>query len=254
MRDNFNNETLRRFLPYCFPNLSWCNLLIYTTSTPTLRYDLPSSNLTAKNVGILQLHIFRIASRFSMNYSPLAKWIRKRTDDTIRAENLFIVASAAIVIVLMLANQFAWAFIRNEVLAHPRGDVAISYWLTQLAFVSLYLFTSVVGFKPAITITCTNTAVNIQNGDMNISVPYTSIQHVGTVSSMTFHRHYRRFKATLPFINGVADEYVLLRTASHPVVVGLEAEDQRAFMAHIQALRETVSAKTETKAYAMIAA
>lgn len=169
-----------------------------------------------------------------MAYSPLAKLIRKRESDHLKAENLFILASATVVIALMLANQFAWAFIREDVLANPRGEVAITYWLVQLTFASLFLFTCIIGFKPATTVTCTKNAVNIQNGDLHISVPYSSVQNVQTVSSEVYHRHYRRYQATLGFINGVQAEYVLLKTASHPVILGLSAEDMQAFMAYVE--------------------
>jgi hypothetical protein len=189
-----------------------------------------------------QLYIFSIANRFNMGYSPVAKLIRSRVSDTMRAENLFILVSASIVIALMLVNQFAWALIRNDVMQHPTGDVAISYWLCQLGFASLFLFTCIIGFKPAATITCTKSAVNIQQGKTQISVPYTAIETMKTVSDMTFHRHYRLYKNTFAFVNEPQQDMVLLRTKDHPIVLGLNAKDVNDFMQHIEAQRTAIAA------------
>lgn len=174
-----------------------------------------------------------------MAYSPVAKLIRKYVPDTLRAENLFILVSASIIIALMLANQVAWALIRNEVMAQPTGDVAIAYWLFQLGFAAVFFFTCIVGFKPATTITCTKTAINIQQGSTNISVPYQAISTVKTVSDVTFHRHYRLYKNTFAFVNEPQKEMVLLNTAQHPVVLGLKAADATDLMQHIDAQRQT---------------
>jgi len=192
-------------------------------------------------VGTYQLLIFRIASRFNMAYSPLGKLIRKQTNDAYRAENLFILAAATLIIALMLANQFAWAFIREEVLANPQGDVAITYWLVQLSFIVTFLFGCVVGFKPVVTITCTSSSVNIQSGDLRTAIGYDEIQQVKIISADLFHRHYRRYKATMPVINGTEQQYALLVTEHHPVVLGLCSADLDAFVQHVEAQRIPVS-------------
>jgi len=192
-------------------------------------------------VGTYQLLIFRIASRFNMAYSPLGKFIRKQTNDAYRAENLFILAAATLVIALMLANQFAWAFIREDVLANPQGDVAITYWLIQLSLIVTFLLGCVIGFKPAATVTCTNTSVNVQNGDLRFAIGYDEIQQVKVISADLYHRHYRRYQATMPIINASEGEYVLLVTAHHPVVLGLSKGDLEAFVQHVSLQRVPVS-------------
>lgn len=175
-----------------------------------------------------------------MAYSPVAKLIRKKVSDPLRAENAFILVSASIIIALMLANQVAWALIRNDVMTNPTGDVAISYWLFQLGFAAVFFFACIVGFKPAATITCTKNALNIQQGATHISVPYSAISAVKTVSDMTFHRHYRLYKNTFSFVNEPQKEMVLLNTEGHPIVLGLKANEATELIQHIEAQRQAV--------------
>jgi hypothetical protein len=135
---------------------------------------------------------------------------------------------------LMFLNQVAWAFVHESILAEPEGPVAIRFWLGQMLFAIFFCFGCVVGFKPALTLTCTQTAIRIQDGDSDTIIPYRDIQAVEDIGGRMFHRHFRRYINSRVFVNRIEDELLLLHTADGPVVLGLAVGDLKACKTYLE--------------------
>lgn len=182
-----------------------------------------------------QLQLFRIPAVFYAGLSPLGRWFRRRVSDSFKAENLFIITAAVSIIVMMIANQVAWAFIRESVLAAPRGTAAVTFWLAQLAAVTLFITTCIIGFKEAVNITCTNSAVCIQQGKVQKIVPFNEIESAELIDGMTFHRHYALYAETQAFVNRKFNKQVLLRTNDgQAIVLGLPKTEMQAFLQTVE--------------------
>lgn len=175
-----------------------------------------------------------------MAYSPAGRLIRRRIPDSRQAENVFILFAVAVLLVLMLANQFAWAFIRTEVLASPEGPLAIAFWVTQLVAGFGYLFGFVVGFKPEIVVTWTPETLRIDTESDSVSVDHEDVLGVQVVSPLSYHRHYRRYAATRDFVNRLPEEVLLVQTDDGPIMLGLDADDRSTLMKLMRPVLEPV--------------
>ncbi len=180
-----------------------------------------------------------------MAYAPLGRLIRRHEQDVRRAENHLILVITALLMVLMFANQIAWAFVKDPILAEPEGPVAMVFWLSQLGFLLGFILGCVIGFKPALTITCGAQAVHIQEESTETVIPYNEIELVRTITSLTFHRHFRKYRQTRVFVNLIEDELILLETTRGPVILGIAPEDHPLFIKHVE--RQRVMAPTLVK-------
>lgn len=182
-----------------------------------------------------QLQLFRIPSVFYAGLSPMGRLFRRRVQDGFKAENLFIITAALSIIVMMIANQVAWAFIREAVLANPRGSVAVTFWMVQLGCAMTFITTCVIGFKEAVNITCTSSAICIQQGKVQKIVPFEEVVTAELIDGMTFHRHYAQYAQTQAFVNRKFNKQVLIRTVDgQAIVLGLPKTEMKAFLETVE--------------------
>ena len=166
-----------------------------------------------------------------MGYALLGRRLRRQTDDSLQAESLLILIVAGLTLGALLVQQFAWALLRDAVLADPFGPWALGFWASQLAVGAAFAVGAVWGFKPGVTVTCTPTAVCIRpDGGPETAVPLDEVTAVRRLDARVFHRHYRRYRRTRVFVNRIEDEVVLLRTPDGPVILGLSEPDRTAFL------------------------
>lgn len=199
----------------------------------------PPRPITASLAPVTQtkLYIFHLPRRFHMAYAPLGRWISRREPDARRAENLLILALTALLMGIMFANQIAWAFVKDAIVAAPEGPTAMAFWLAQVGFLMALFFGGVLGFKPALALTCGPRALHIQEEGVETVVPYDSIDTIRVISALAYHRHFRRYRQTRSFVNQIEAEMVLLETTTGPVILGLPPEDHQVFIAQVERQR-----------------
>lgn len=182
---------------------------------------------------------FLIERQFHMAYSPLGRLIRHYTPDARRAENLFILAVTAALMLLMFANQVAWAFVKDPILANPQGPEAMTFWLSQVAFVLGFLFTCVIGFKPALTVHVNHDGVTVSGANDYEHVALAQIEEIETVPAALYHTHFSRYAQTRGFVNRRHSDVVVIHRATGPVVLGLADLDREVFVEQLAALQGT---------------
>ena len=170
-------------------------------------------------------HTFHAARCFAPSYSLLGRWLRHRTGDARRAEAHLIVVLTLLGIGVLLFPALAGS------LGSGLGGGA--YTLTGGAVLGLVLLGSavllggVVGFKPALRVTCTPTVLQLRQGARTLTCSYADITHLAWISAVALHRHYGRYAGTQLFTGRVKTErrLLLLHTTEGPVVVGLPPDD-----------------------------
>lgn len=176
---------------------------------------------------------FFVPRRFDSRYSILGRWLRHRLCDPRQAEAWYLIAVSMLALGFLLTQYLAWALLKSAILAEPGGTVAIAFWLFQIVGLGLCVGGCVVGFAPAITVTCSPMELHLQQGSKTLALSLEDILSAETISGLQFHRHYARYAATQAFVNQVHDEVLLIKTARWPVVLGLAPEDQKALQQHL---------------------
>ena len=185
---------------------------------------------------------YRTSRRFHPGYSLLGCWLRRRTDRR-HAEALHILLLTGLALFLLLTHYLSGALLHEGFAAPPSG--AWIYWLSQAGCVGIALATCVIGFRPALTVTCTARALHLEQGDRSLAVPYTTLTSIQRISAQRFHRHERRYAATRVFIGELRDAVLLLHTAQDgPVALALPTSDLEALQEHLETAR--TSTRTES--------
>ncbi len=183
---------------------------------------------------------YLIAGRWHPGYSLLGRWLRHCLKDPLRAEAALIVVLSGVAVAWFLAQYLAWALLQDAILADPRGPVAVGFFLGQLVTIVLVLGVGVLGFQPPATVTCGTDGLTLRRKKDVLYVPYEALAAVETISSVRFHRHYRRYAATRIFVNRMEDCLLLLHTPHGPVVVGLRPPEHAALVTGLRARMERV--------------
>ena len=126
---------------------------------------------------------------------------------------------------LLLAQYFAWVWLKPAILAAPGGPVAVAFWLGQLGALVLGLSTCVVGFTPAISVAATPTGLHLRRGRHELTVPYDAITAAESISALLYHRHYGQYAATQAFVNRLTPRVLLFHTPEAPIALGLLPDD-----------------------------
>ncbi|MFB6249788.1 MAG: hypothetical protein ABEL97_14595 [Salinibacter sp.] len=176
---------------------------------------------------------FRSPRTFDPRYSLLGRAFRAWTGDRLRGEALFIVALTGLALALLMAHYLGWALLKPVLTENP--DWQLLFWLGQLASAGLWAGLGLVGLRPAVTVACTPSGLEIEQGGRCRTVSYDALEAAEAISATTYHRHYRRYAATAVFVGALRDEVLLLRTERGPVVLGLaDAEAQAALRSRIE--------------------
>ncbi len=177
---------------------------------------------------------------FDPSYSLLGRAIRAWTGDRLRGEAFFIVVLTGLALFLLMSHYLGWALLKPVMANNPSWQML--FWAGQLASVVLWGGLGLVGFRPAVTVTCSPTTLTLEQGGRSRTVPLDEIEQVHTVSAMAYHRHYRRYAATEIFVSTLGEEVLLLRTSDGPVVVALpDPEDHETIRAHLEPADVSVS-------------
>ena len=178
---------------------------------------------------------------FDPSYSLLGRAFRRWTGDRLRGEALFIVALTGLALALLMSHYLGWALLKPLLSENPHWQLI--FWTGQLASVVIWAGIGLLGVRPSVTVSCTPTAVKLEQGARSETIPYKSIDLVETVSATTFHRHYRHYANTSVFVGSIPDEVLLLHTSRGPFVVGLpDADEREALHSHLETSEAEASA------------
>jgi len=176
---------------------------------------------------------FRSPRTFDPRYSLLGRALRFWTGDRLRGEALYVVTLTGLALALLMIHYLGWALLKSTLAASPSGQLL--FWAGQLTSGLAWAGLGLVGVRPAVTVTCTATGLEIEQGSRRRQMAYDALEEVSSVAATTYHRHYRRYAATTVFVGALQDEVLLLRTDRGPVVVGLaDADDQAALRSHVE--------------------
>jgi hypothetical protein len=132
-----------------------------------------------------------------------------------------------------MSHYLGWALLKPMLVENPSWQLL--FWAGQLASVVVLSALGLVGLRPGVTVSCTSTGVELEQGNRTRTVPYEVVEAVDTVSATRYHRHYRHYAATTVFMGASSGEMVLLRTPRGPVVISLaDPEAQAALHAHVE--------------------
>lgn len=171
---------------------------------------------------------YQIPSRFHPFYSLLGRGIRRWSEDTWRAENLYILA-----VVLIGTGMILVHFLMMAAVDLPPTSSSPWLWGSQLALVTVFLLTSVIGFEPAITVRYTRNQLEICSEQGTTIIECSEITTMKQIDRRTFYRHYGRYRRTQSFVNRLPSHVLLLRTETDPIVLGLNEHDQRELIDHL---------------------
>lgn len=134
---------------------------------------------------------------------------------------------------LLMSHYLGWALLKPILVTNPSWHVL--FWGGQLASVLLWAGLGLVGFRPGVTVDCRLNTIEVKQGDRSCSIAYDDISTIDLIPATQYHRHYRHYDATTVFVTQFAEEALLLRIPSGPVVIGLpERDDLVALQAHIE--------------------
>jgi hypothetical protein len=181
---------------------------------------------------------FQSSWSYDPSYSLLGRIFRYWTDDRLRGEAFFIVALTGLALLLLMAHYLGWALLKPMLVENPSWQVL--FWVGQLASVAVLGAVGLLGVRPGVTVTCTATAVEVEQGSRSRTVPYDLLDDCDAVSATRYHRHYRHYAATAVFAGPIDDEVLLLRTPSGPVAIALaDPDEQAALHAHLDSVETT---------------
>ncbi len=178
---------------------------------------------------------FVMPARFHPGYSLAGRWVRRRVGDPRRAEAYFTLTLVGVMAMLAPAQYVVWALVQEAVLANPGGPTALAFWGGQIAAVTLYAATCVIGFQPPVEVAVMPGGVRIRQGKDALTLASDEVLRMETIPALLFHRHHRRYAGTRVFVNRMPPEVLLLHTKEGPVALGLAPADRAALIAHLQA-------------------
>lgn len=163
-----------------------------------------------------------IPRRFHTGYSLLGHAVRKRIDDKLQAEGMYILILAAILICVVLTFYLGWALLQPIIQTEQH---AFMFACAQVAVAVFIFLTCIWGYKPAMHIECAAEEIVIKQGDVSHRIYAGSVRSIANLSALDFHRHYRKYSQTLFFSNRTSDPLMLIWTESGPVVLGLPEQE-----------------------------
>ena len=183
---------------------------------------------------------FEAPRTYCPSASALGRMVRAWTDDRLRGEALYLVAMAGLTVVLLMAHYLGWALLTSTLSASQTWEPL--FWQTQVGSVLVLAGAGLVGFRPAVRVTCQPNAVTLRQGDKTRALSPPDIQDVRLISAQRYHRHYRRYAATQVFASAVPEQVLCVQTNDGPVIVALpESEAQAALLDHVDALAAPTS-------------
>ena len=168
---------------------------------------------------------FHVPPRFHPAYSLLGRGLRRRTGDARRAEALFLIVLSTLLLGVLLAQYFAWVWLKPAIEAAPLGPTAVAFWMSQVGMLAACLFTCVLGFTPAIAVSLTPTGLHLRRGKHEHVLPYNTITSAESISALLYYQHYARYAATQVFVNRMTPRVLLLHTPEAPFALGLPPDD-----------------------------
>lgn len=166
---------------------------------------------------------FRAPRSYDPSYSLLGRAVRAQIEDRLRSEAVFLVLLTGLALALLMTHYLGWALLQPVLAEHP--DWQVLFWAGQVvSFVALG-GAGLIGFRPAVHVTATEDGISLRQGRQSCTVAPGAVHEAEVISAETYHRHYRRYAATRPFVSAVPDAVLLLRTERGPVVVGLPKSD-----------------------------
>jgi len=116
-----------------------------------------------------------------------------------------------------MGHYLGWALLKSLFANRPSWQ--LWFWGGQVISVLLLAGLGLIGFCPAVRVRCTSDAVELRQGSQSQTIPYSSIATVDTISTVRFHRHYRRYAATQVFVSELSGDVICLDTEEGPVIV-----------------------------------
>jgi len=150
--------------------------------------------------------------------------------DPRQAETTFFLLLATLVLAIIVAQFFLWAFMEPTMQQDPRGQTAQLFWISQVCALLLFVLVAVIGFKPPITLSLTTTQLTLQQGKHVVHVPWSDIVHYSSVSALCYHRTYRPYGTTRHFVNRITPEILILSTCDQVFAAGLPPADHQALI------------------------
>ncbi len=184
---------------------------------------------------------FHIPGAWDPAESVLARLLRRRDPDTLRAEATFYVVAVGAVFGYLVLVFVGWAWInRNGV---PGESEAATYWIAQASGLLLVTLFAWVGRRGATRVEITDQGVRIQNGGSELHIGNAEILEISRIPNLRYHQHYRRYARTRSFRGKVPPNLILLRTESFPVVLGIRPAEQALFLERVGAQIRNQAAK-----------
>jgi hypothetical protein len=176
---------------------------------------------------------FESPRSYDPTYSLLGRLLRSWTGDRLRGEALFVVVLTGLALALLMSHYLGWALLKPVLVENPSWQVL--FWAGQLASVAVLGAIGLVGVRPGVTVRCTATGLDLEQGARSRTVSHDAVEAVDTISATRYHRHYRHYAATQVFVGSLSDEVLLLRTPRGPVVISLaDPDEQAALLAHVE--------------------
>lgn len=169
---------------------------------------------------------FQSPRSYHPSHSLLGRALRAWTGDRLRGEALFIVVLTGLGLVLLMTHYLGWALLHPLFAEHPTWQTW--FWIGQGVCLVLLGGIGLVGFRPAVRVSCRPDTLQLSQGLQTTSLPHEAIQTIETISAQQYYRHYRRYAATHIFISHLPDEVLLLRTSEGPIALALADTDAQA--------------------------
>ncbi|GAB5521629.1 MAG: hypothetical protein RhofKO_38800 [Rhodothermales bacterium] len=171
-----------------------------------------------------------IAARWNPTYSLLGRWMRRRVADRWQAQAYTVLAASGLLVALIIASFLAWGVWGEVISADPEGPVALRFWWIQAAAMIAGLVLTLAGWSPAIKLTVDEAGLTVETPHVTHTMPHWTIERVAPISAVTYHRHYRRYAGTTPFVGALPSQLLLVESEAYCWVLGLDAEAQAAVL------------------------
>ncbi|MEZ4699922.1 MAG: hypothetical protein R2834_06300 [Rhodothermales bacterium] len=169
--------------------------------------------------------------RFHPGYSLLGRWIRARVRDERMAEGAFILACCALLLMLAVAQNLAWAVFLPALTTPAALSV---FWAAQLTALLLFVGVGLVGFRPGFTVRCDAHQLEVDRAGEALVIPRARILRVAEIPYLAYYRHYRAYARTRAFLGAAVEQVLLIETPEGPVILALPADERAALRALLE--------------------
>ena len=174
-----------------------------------------------------------IAARWDPTYSVMGRWVQHRVADRWQAQAYTILMASGLVVALVVASFLAWGIWGEAIAADPEGPVALRFWWVQaVTFVGALVLT-LVGWSPSMEVTVDDASLTVATPQAAHTMPRWTIERVASISTTTYHRHYRRYAGTTLFVGALPAQLLVVESEAYCWVLGL---DETAHAAVLEAL------------------